>query len=33
MTKKEEQLPSPFIEGERINLTAANLEHANLYTK
>ncbi len=33
MIKKEEQPPSPFIEGEKINLTAANLEHANLYAK
>jgi len=33
MIKKEEQQASPFIEGEKVYLTAANLEHANLYTK
>ncbi len=33
MTEKKECKAFPFIEGEKINLTAANLEHANLYTK
>lgn len=33
MTEKEGQLTFPFIEGEKIDLSAANLEHVNLYTK
>jgi len=33
MTEKEEQQTFPFIEGEKINLASANLEHIGLYTK